>query len=321
MLEDGVESLPALLSGYEQHGGLGLHWQVGMIGWEGPVRCTGQQHACWLHMDSNPACRHIAPPIECQRPVTATPSPQLFAFDRHVERPAGGLLASYTACCGRDAHAGHRHIKSFVQPRYTLGPQTVHSFNYHKGRHAVTTGGTRIDGPLLKPGQQVGSWVLLLAVAGRGTCAAPAVARWFECCCHCSLPCCSPLPIRPSPWCSLICHHYPAQVSYQGAVVHHYISRSLADFAVKQERRDGTGNVKQVGWLACCRQPCCRCSAAGVLQEAFRSVAAIQPLGPSLPAPPSAFLAAALRPAQLAPQVHGAMHGSSGAGPAACGSL
>ena len=108
------------------------------------------------------------PEPKCQRPPTATPSPQLFAFDRHVERPAGGLLASYTACCGRDAHAGHRHIKSFVQPRYTLGPQTVHSFNYHKGRHAVTTSGTRIDGPLLKPWQQVGSWGLRTAVAGRG---------------------------------------------------------------------------------------------------------------------------------------------------------
>ncbi len=29
-------------------------------------------------------------------------------------------------------------------------------------------------------------------------------------------------------------------------MLHHYISRSLADFAVKQERRDGTGSVKQV---------------------------------------------------------------------------
>ncbi len=84
------------------------------------------------------------------------PAPQLFTFDRHVERPAGGLLASYTACCGRDTHAAHRHIKSFVQPRFTLSPQTVHSFNYRKGRHAVNTGGERVDGPMLRPGQQVG---------------------------------------------------------------------------------------------------------------------------------------------------------------------
>lgn len=51
-----------------------------------------------------------------------------------------------------------------------------------------------------------------------------------------------------------------AQVSYQGAVLHHYISRSLADFAVKQGRRDGTGNVKQVGRLpldALLRRACC----------------------------------------------------------------
>lgn len=155
MLQDGVASLPYLLRGYERHGGLGLHWQVGPSGSDGGIACPLDSvlggMGNWsgaIQVAFVPQAASIAAP-HCPCPV------QLFTFDRHVERPAGGLLASYTACCGREAHAAHRHIKSFVQPRYTLGPQTVHSFNYHNGRHAVNTGGTRLVGPMLKPGQQV----------------------------------------------------------------------------------------------------------------------------------------------------------------------
>lgn len=90
--------LPALLRQYEQHGGLGLHWQQ-------------------------------------------------FGYDGHVERPCGGVLASYTACCPRHACPAHRLIKSLVQPQYTLAPQTVHSFVYRKGYGAVNTAGA----PLSKP--------------------------------------------------------------------------------------------------------------------------------------------------------------------------
>lgn len=190
LLQEGVESLPALLRGYESHGGLGLHWQF-------------------------------------------------FAFDGHVERPAGGVLASYTACCGRDAHGGHRHVKSFVQPRRTVGPQTVHSFNYKPGFGAVNTAGTVLHGPLLKPGQQVRLWA--------GACAG--VASSLRCAAQCSNA--RPPYGRPPS---------PLQVSYTSAVLHHYISRSLADFEVKQARRDGTGSVKTLSsffdWKRKCTARC-----------------------------------------------------------------
>jgi hypothetical protein len=38
----------------------------------------------------------------------------------------------------------------------------------------------------------------------------------------------------------------PPQVTYRHAVLHHYISKSLADFEVKQARRGGAGSVKTV---------------------------------------------------------------------------
>ena len=46
---------------------------------------------------------------------------QLFAFDGHIERPGGGVLASYTSCWPQN-NGIHRHVKSFVQVGHALLP-------------------------------------------------------------------------------------------------------------------------------------------------------------------------------------------------------
>lgn len=52
-----------------------------------------------------------------------------------------------------------------------------------------------------------------------------------------TLACAAPAPPGGAlPWC--------LQASYRGAALHHYISRSLADFEAKQARRAGDGSVK-----------------------------------------------------------------------------
>lgn len=112
---------------------------------------------------------------------------QLFGSGGLMERPPGGVLASYTHCWPQ-AKPVHRHVKSFVQPRLVVRPSDPHSFVYRRGQGAVNTAGRRVEGPILKAGQ----------------------------------------------------------VSYQGAVVHHYASRSLADFRVKSLRGDGAGGVKSL---------------------------------------------------------------------------
>lgn len=59
-------------------------------------------------------------------------------------------------------------------------------------------------------------------------------------------------------------------MSYRGAVLHHYISRSLADFEVKQARRAGDGSVKTLAhFLEWARQATATCSAAVPLGRAL----------------------------------------------------
>jgi hypothetical protein len=76
---------------------------------------------------------------------------RLFSFDGHVDRPRGGVLASYTACWPRGAGI-HRHVKSFVQPALVEGPETPHSFFYKQGQHSVNTEGRRVQGPIVRKG-------------------------------------------------------------------------------------------------------------------------------------------------------------------------
>ena len=57
------------------------------------------------------------------------------------------------------------------------------------------------------------------------------------------------------------------QVSFEGAVLHHYISRSVADFEVKAQRRGGAGSVKTLAhflkWHRHATERCPRAVAAG----------------------------------------------------------
>ena len=77
---------------------------------------------------------------------------QLFSFDGHVERPTGGVLASYTACWPQ--HSGiHRHVKSIVQPRFVRRPESAHNFVFEGKHHAHNTAGVRVVGPILRSGQ------------------------------------------------------------------------------------------------------------------------------------------------------------------------
>ncbi|KAL4428112.1 hypothetical protein ABPG75_002201 [Micractinium tetrahymenae] len=56
----------------------------------------------------------------------------------HINRPALGLLRSYTCCCPR-TYFQHGRVKSIVQPLLTLRPRSnVHRFQFRKG-HAVNT--------------------------------------------------------------------------------------------------------------------------------------------------------------------------------------
>lgn len=53
-------------------------------------------------------------------------------------------------------------------------------------------------------------------------------------------------------------------------MLHHYISRSLADFEVKQGRRDGTGSVKELSNFFDWKRKCtARCPGAVALGEAL----------------------------------------------------
>lgn len=76
---------------------------------------------------------------------------RLFSFDGHVDRPGGGVLASYTACWPLGAGI-HRHVKSFVQPALVDAPETPHSFFYLSGQHSVNTDGRRVKGPIVRKG-------------------------------------------------------------------------------------------------------------------------------------------------------------------------
>ena len=68
------------------------------------------------------------------------------------------------------------------------------------------------------------------------------------------------------------CAHPPllVQISYRGAVLHHYISRSLADFEVKQARRAGDGSVKTLSnFFNWARESTAICTAAVPLGQAL----------------------------------------------------
>jgi hypothetical protein len=56
-------------------------------------------------------------------------------------------------------------------------------------------------------------------------------------------------------------------VTYAGAVLHHYISKSLADFEVKSARRGGAGSVKTLAhflkWHRASSSTCLRAVEAG----------------------------------------------------------
>ena len=56
----------------------------------------------------------------------------IFGSDGHLRRPATGVTGSYTRSLGL-----HHHVKSLVQPRWTLKPVSPHHFAYAEGRFCV----------------------------------------------------------------------------------------------------------------------------------------------------------------------------------------
>ena len=90
------------------------------------------------------------------------------------------------------------------------------------------------------------------------------------CTCGCQAP--SALCKPPTPRCFLPALFLiaRAQVSWRGAALHHYISRSLADFEVKQARRAGDGSVKTLAhFLEWAREATETCDAAAPLGRAL----------------------------------------------------
>lgn len=61
---------------------------------------------------------------------------RFFSSGGHILRPAGGVLASYTACC---TAFGSRSVKSIVQPEWVDTLASVHTWRYHSDRFAVNT--------------------------------------------------------------------------------------------------------------------------------------------------------------------------------------
>lgn len=70
----------------------------------------------------------------------------MFSSNRHVKRPAGGILANYTACLGLNPH-----IKSIVQPAVTQIAKSAHHFTYSTGKYCVNEDEIPIPGFLTYP--------------------------------------------------------------------------------------------------------------------------------------------------------------------------
>lgn len=178
-----------------------------------------------------------------------------------VALPASGGTWAWASCVFPDA----RPCTLRTAPPLS---QTVHTFAFRNKTYAVNTRGVRVWKPAL-PSGKVGSqapagWSLqgnvwrpkgrLSAAPGPALPGRPGLQSRLPCLQRCLPAACTVPLVRPPPCLPGVADPAPRQdvamqESDEGAVLHHYISRSLADFEVRRGRR-ACAQVPQPGATA-----------------------------------------------------------------------
>ena len=74
---------------------------------------------------------------------------QMYGSNNHLVPPrAGESAVQYFTKCTDETYSANQHIKSIVQPRYTVGHGgDPHRFTYVAGRHAVASNYVKVSSP------------------------------------------------------------------------------------------------------------------------------------------------------------------------------
>ncbi len=143
---------------------------------------------------------------------------QMYGSGGHLRPPGpGDSLLTYYTKCSEPMYGPNAHVKSIVQPRYTLTALDPHHFAYTEGHHAVGSDFVRVMALLIQ-------------------------------CKHWSMSCKSHLADGlgcPGPQVDGPMRHPPV---LDKIVLQHYFSKSWTDFLHKAVRGSGDGGRK--GWPA-----------------------------------------------------------------------